>query len=196
MNKRRPYILASIAIIVLFGAFLLWRYPCLLTGSQDISTIVDYPGNVSLEEMTQSTEVVIVGRVEAIQSRSWYEYNLTQVTEFPTTIFNVTVLQTVKPSAFNQSRILVSQSGYDYDCRKFEESGDPLMRVGKEYVFFLDRWRNADGSFGSDYVRIMGPFSMFLVRDGRVYPRMESWSPSVSGVSVESLVQELDKYLS
>jgi len=185
MNKRRTLLLTLTAFIIL-SLFIVWRYPCLLS-QNSIVINVDYPGYASLKEMTQSVDAIIVGRVEAIHSRSW--------SELPSTTFNITVLQIVKPSTFNQSKILVTQGGYDYECRTADVSGDPLMNVGEKYLFFLLKWRNEDGTLRPEYIRSMGGLSMFLVRDDKVYPRYESWSPSVSGMTVDNLVKELETYL-
>jgi hypothetical protein len=185
MNKRQTYLLA-LTVFILLSLFIVWRYPCLL--NQKVSTInVDYIGYSSLKEMTQSVDVIIVGRVEAIHSRSW--------SELPFTTFNITVLQVVKPSAFNQSEILVRQGGYNYECRTADVVGDPLMNVGEKYIFFLLRWRNEDGTLRPEYDRSMGGLSMFLVRDDKVYPRLESWTPRVSGMTIDKLIKELETYL-
>jgi hypothetical protein len=103
--------------------------------------------------------------------------------------------ESARAQAFNRSSILVSQGGYHLDCRNAEVSGDPLMNVGEEYVFFLIRWSNSDGTVRPEFLASMGGLSMFLVRDGRVYPRFESWTPSVSGRLLEDILGELNSYL-
>ena len=189
MIKPREYVLASISIFILIGLVLLWRYPCLLSNNNGMMVNVDYTGYVSLKAMAQSVDAIMVGRVESIYSRTWTDV-------LPYTTFNITVLQVVKPSTFNRSSILVSQVGYHLDCRNVDVVDDPLMNVGEEYVFFLARWVNDDGTVRQEFLPSMGGLSMFLVRDGKVYPRMESWTPSVSGMTIEDLVNRLETYLS
>jgi hypothetical protein len=140
--------------------------------------------------VAQSVDVIIYGRVEAIQGRNWSDDG------FAYTTFNITVLQTVKPSLFNKSSILIHQNGYDYDGKIVEVSGDPLMNMGDRYIFFLDKWRNYDGTVRPEYLRSMGGLGMFLVRDGKVYPQGESWSPSDSGRSFEDILNVINSYLS
>ena len=136
MIKPREYVLASISILILIGLILVWRYPCLLRGNDSIIVYPLYTGYGSIKETAQSVDVVIVGKVESIYSRTW--------SDSPYTTFNVTVLQVVKSPAFNRSSILVKQGGYHLDCRNFDVADDPLMNVGEEYVFFLIRWMNED----------------------------------------------------
>ncbi|MCX6654353.1 MAG: hypothetical protein NTY03_04435 [Candidatus Bathyarchaeota archaeon] len=186
MIKPREYVLAAISICILIGLILLWRYPCLLRGNGSVILYPLYPGYGSIKEMAQSVDAIIVGRVESIYSRTW--------SDSPYTTFNFTVLQVVKPSAFNSSSVLVRQGGYHLDCRNFDVADDPLMNVGEEYVLFLIKWGNEGGTLRPEYLPSMGGLSMFLVRDGRVYPRFESWTPSVSGHSLEDILNKLISY--
>jgi hypothetical protein len=187
MIKPREYVLASITMLIIIGLILVWRYPCILRGNQGILINVDYPGYSSAREMAQSVDLIVVGRVESVYSRTW--------SDSPYTTFNVTVLQVAKPSTFNRSSILVSQGGYHLDCRNADVSDDPLMNVGEEYVLFLIKWSNSDGTVRPEFLPSMGGLSMFLVRNGRVYPRFESWTPSVSGHSLEDILNETMSYV-
>ena len=188
MIKPREYALAAISICMLVGIILLWRYPCLLRDNDSVILYPLYPGYESIREMAQSVDTIIVGKVESIHSRTWEQS--------PYTTFNFTVLQVVKPSAFNSSSVLVRQGGYHLDCRNFDVADDPLMNVGEEYVLFLIKLKNEGGTLRPEFLPSMDGLSMFLVRDDKVYPRFESWTPSVSGISVEELVNKLETYLS
>ncbi|OGD56685.1 hypothetical protein A3K78_05590 [Candidatus Bathyarchaeota archaeon RBG_13_52_12] len=187
MNKRRVYLLALTAIITL-SLLIVWRNPCLINNNGTIVIYTNYRGYQSLYDMTHSVEAIIVGRVDAIQSRTW--------SVAPFTTFNITVFQAVKPSTLNQSKILVNQGGYKDECRTAIVSGDPLMNVGETYIFFLDKSRIENRTSRNEYVPDMGGLSMFPVRSEKVYPRYESWTPSVSGMTVENLVKRLETYLS
>jgi hypothetical protein len=187
MVKPREYVLASISVLLLIAIILVWRYPCLLSGNKSMLINVDYPGYSSFKEMTQSVDIIVVGRVESVYSRTWSDY--------PYTTFNVTVLQVAKPSTFNRSSVLVSQGGYHLDCRNADVSDNPLMNIGEEYVLFLIKGSNGDGTARSEFLPSVGGLSMFLVRDGRVYPRFESWAPSVSGHSLADVLNETVSYV-
>ncbi|MCX6653716.1 MAG: hypothetical protein NTY03_01205, partial [Candidatus Bathyarchaeota archaeon] len=117
MNKRRVYLLALTAIIIL-SLLIVWRNPCLINNNGTIVIYPNYRGYQSLYDMTHSVEAIIVGRVDAIQSRTW--------SVAPFTTFNITVLQAVKPSTLNQSKILVNQGGYKDECRTAIFEGDLL----------------------------------------------------------------------
>jgi LEA14-like dessication related protein len=69
------------------------------------------------------------------------------------------------------------------------------MTVGETYVFFLDKSHIENRTSNDEYLPDMGGLGMFPVRGDKVYPRYESWIPSVSGMTVENLVSRLETYL-
>jgi hypothetical protein len=131
-----------------------------------------------------SSKVIIYGRVESIQS---FGNN----TGIPYKNFRFKTLKIAKGSGDGMLilNVIVQQIGKDEYGTRVEADGDPLMKVGEEFVLFLT---GGEGSgLSTPYGTSSGPWGRFKVVAGTVAPSAPYW-PQYKGMKLDQFLNEID----